>query len=135
MSAKNRRILKKVSRLRAVQISPRDILTRERAARRSELQNPENEKIPRLLLRFIPTVVGMCVTVSIMLTSKENLDAGTVIEGILKLASLPIVGLRGYKSGYNYVKERYIPWIQTKVRIIEEFLSEKDAAAHLTLEE
>ena len=134
MPKKMEKDLYRVKKTRSGELDASTLMTRDKR-QKSELENPENEKIPRLLLRFIPTVVGMCVTVSIMLTSKENLDAGTVIEGILKLASLPIVGLRGYKSVYNYVKERYIPWIQTKVRIIEEFLSEKDAAAHLTLEE
>lgn len=70
----------------------------------------------------------MSVTVSVILTAKEGLDAATVIEGILKLSTLPVVGFRGYANGYSYVRKSFIPWIETKKRLLEAYNEKKTFA-------
>ncbi|MBO5879045.1 MAG: hypothetical protein J6Q68_00630 [Clostridia bacterium] len=125
---KQRRALKIADKMRAVSLTPRQVLTKERTATKSELQNPEKRRLFRLIMRLIPTTVGMTVTVSVMLTAKEGLDAGTVIEGILKLSTLPVVGFRGYSNGYSFVKKSCIPWLETKRRILEAFNKENSKA-------
>jgi hypothetical protein len=56
-----------------------------------------------------------------MLTAKDGLTATAVIEGILKLSTLPVVGFRGYAAGYSYIRRSYIPWIETKSRLLEAY--------------
>jgi hypothetical protein len=127
-----RKSLKTAASFKAVPLTPKLLLTRERISAKSELENPEKKKFLNLALRLIPTTICMSVTVSVMLTAKEGLTAGTIIEGILKLSALPIVGFRGYASGYAYVRKGYIPWLETKRRILESY-NEKRGSALLTL--
>ena len=122
------RIFRRVRRLRAIPLTPKTLLTKERESTRSELVNPEKFKLLYLILKLIPTTVCMSVTVSVILTAKEGLDAATVIEGILKLSTLPVVGFRGYANGYSYIRKSFIPWIETKKRLLEAY-NEKKAVA------
>ena len=121
------KVFKRASRIRAIPLSPKTLLTKEKEGSKSELQSPEKYKLLRLIVKLIPTTVCMCLTVSVMLKTKSGMDSAAIIEGILKLSTLPIVGFRGYVSGYAYVKKRYLPWIETKRRLLEAF-GEKKAA-------
>ena len=122
---KDAKIFKRADRIKAVSLSPRALLSKERECMKSELTSPEKYKLFLLILKLIPTTLCMCITVSVMLKTKEGLDAAAVIEGILKLSTLPIVGFRGYVNGYSYVKKRYLPWIETKKRLLEAFTEKK----------
>lgn len=126
---KEKRIFKKAKRLKSADLSPRILLTKDRGNKGHELVNPEKFKLLHLIIKLIPTTVCMTVTVSVILTAKSGLDAGGVIEGILKLSTLPIVGFRGYANGYSYVRKSYIPWIETKKRLLEAFNQKKSAYA------
>ena len=118
---RSEKIFRRAARLRAIPLSPKTLLTKERESQRSELINPEKTKLIHLILKLIPTTVCMTVTVSVMLSAKDGLDAAGIIEGILKLSTLPIVGFRGYASGFSYVRKCYIPWIETKRRLLEDY--------------
>ena len=121
----DRKIFRRAKRIRAIPLLPKTLLSKEKEGAKSELTSPEKYKIFRLIVKLIPTTVCMCLTVSVMLKAKSGLDAATVIEGILKLSTLPIVGFRGYVSGYSYIKKRYLPWIETKRRLLEAFAEKK----------
>ena len=125
---KNLRVYRKALRMRAVDLTPKMLLTREKESKKSELRNPESFKLLRLAGKLIPTTVCMTVTVSVILTAKSDLCAATVIEGILKLSTLPIVGFRGYANGYAYVRKSFIPWIETKKRLLEAYRKKKSDA-------
>lgn len=126
---KEKRLFKKAKKLKAASLSPRILLTKDRENKGRELVNPEKFKLLHLIVKLIPTTVCMTVTVSVILTAKAGLDAGGVIEGILKLSTLPIVGFRGYANGYSYVRKSYIPWIETKKRLLEAFNQKKSSYA------
>ena len=119
------RAFKKADRLKAISITPKVLLSKEHVRGRSELINPESSKIFTMLLKLIPMTLCMTVTVSIMLTAKENLDTVTVIDGIFKLSSLPIVGFKGYASGYSYTKRTLPLWLDTKSRLLDAFLKSR----------
>ena len=119
------RVYGKAARLRAVDLTPKMLLTRERECRKSELSNPEKYKILRLITKLIPTTVCMSVTVSVIVTAKSGLGAAAIIEGILKLSTLPIVGFKGYANGYSYIRKSYIGWIETKKRLLEAYNAAK----------
>ena len=121
-----RKIFKQADRLRPVALTPRAILSRDGARDKSELRNPEGAKFFNMLMRLIPTTICMTVTVSVMLTAKENLNAAEVAEGIFKLSSLPIIGFRGYAAGYQYTKHSLPLWIATKARLLDAFLKTAD---------
>ena len=119
-----RRTFRRAERLKAIAISPKVLLSKSEAGRRSELVNPETHKLIRMIVKLIPMTLCMTLTVSVMLTAKKDLDAATVVDGIFKLASLPIVGFKGYASGYSYSKNTLPVWMQTKSRLLEAFFGE-----------
>ena len=117
-----RRAFKKVERLRAIPLTPKMLLSRQASRSKSELENPEKSKLLYMILKLIPTTLCMTVTVSVMLSAKDNMTATTVIEGIFKLSSLPIIGFRGYSAGYFYKRCTAPLWLDTKSRLIDAFL-------------
>lgn len=123
---KRSRILRKISNIKPIPLSPKTLMQRERFNTRSELENPEKRKIPILLMKLIPSTLCMAVTVSVMLTAKEGLTAADVLNGILKLSALPMIGFKGYSAGYSYSKHTLSLWTETKANVIESFLSEAE---------
>lgn len=119
-----KRAFRRAHRLRAIELTPKMLLSTHSARSKSELENPQKSKHIGMILKLIPTTVCMTVTVSVALTAKDNLSATTVIDGIFKLASLPIIGLRGYASGYFYARYTYPLWLDTKSRLLDAFLKE-----------
>ena len=126
--AKERRVFEKIKKMQGRTLTPRELLSRKRW-RGGELDNPEHSKLLSLLLKMIPTTLCMIFTVSIILSAKESLDAVTVIEGIIKLSSLPIIALRGYYNGYSYVTERLAGYTEMKSKLLESFLAKQKASA------
>ncbi len=120
---KTLRVFRKADKMQPTAISPKTLLAKERSRDDSELRNPEKAKFFRMLPNLIPCMLSMSVTVSVMLTAKENMNLATVADGILKLSGLPIIGFKGYSAGYNYVKNSLCLWIETKTRLIEAFIS------------
>lgn len=123
-SKRSLRAFRRASRLRAIALSPKVLLSKEHIVAKSELSNPESFKLLRLIVKLIPTTLCMLLTISIIPTAKD-MTLSAVIEGILKLSSLPIIGLRGFIAGYHHVKERRTLWIETKTRLLEAFCSQK----------
>ena len=123
---KNSAVLRKISRIKPVSISPKTLLQRERFSSKSELENPEKRKLAILLLKLIPSTVCMAVTVSVMLTAKEGLTGADVLNGLLKLSALPMIGFKGYCAGYSYSKNTLSLWLETKSNILEAFISQSE---------
>ena len=122
---RTRRAYLRADLMKAVTLTPKTLLSQERSSRKSELSNPETSKLLRMVISLIPSTVCMTVTVSLMLTAKENMGPAEIIDGLLKLSTLPIIGLRGYAAGYNYSKHTISMWNDTKSRLIEAFLKEE----------
>lgn len=120
------RFFKKHARLKPVILTPKMLLSRERASKRSELENPERMKIPRLILKLIPSTICMTVTLSVMLSAKEGLTPTDILNGILKLSALPLMGFKGYSAGYSYVKHSISLFLETKANILDSFLKSKN---------
>lgn len=121
LSKEKIRIFKKAAKLKAVDITPKILLSAEHTSSKSELSNPEAFKFLRLAIRLIPTTLCMLLTVSIIPSAKENMTASAIIEGILKLSSLPIIGFRGYSAGYFYARKSRVVWLETKTRLLSAF--------------
>ena len=119
---KAKRIFARSDKIKGLPLTPKMLLCSGRNHEKSELSNPERSKLIYMLLKLIPTTVCMIVTVSVMLSTKQNLNAATVIDGIFKLSSLLIIGFRGYSSGYNYTKRTLPIWLDTKSRLLDAFL-------------
>jgi hypothetical protein len=121
---RERKILRAAERIRPVRLLPHSLLNNELGGRKSELSSPEGPKIFAMITRLIPTTVCTVFTVSVMLTAKDELTAAVIIEGILKISALPIIGFKGYIAGYKYARGAKRSYLDTKSRIIEEFISE-----------
>ena len=130
-SDKKRRIaLCRIAKMQRVKLTPEMLLYRGGDAA-EKIRDPKKSKMLMLLLKILPSTVCMLFTASVVLSAKE-MQAVTVIEGIMKLSALPIVGFRGYVNGYNYKKDSESEWLRTKIRLIEGFL-EADANNNLHL--
>ena len=125
VSKKTRRVFKKIDRMRRAELTAMNLLSRDVRSGASELKNPEKWKVLSLFIRMIPSTVCMIFTVSVMISTRDNLTVGAIIECILKLATLPIIGLRGYTAGYEYVTKSETAWLQTKTNLLDAFLNEK----------
>ena len=120
------RILRQVERIKPVRLLPHSLINNERGGKKSELSSPEGHKLISMITRLIPTTVCTVFTVSVMLTAKDELCASAVIEGILKISALPIIGFKGYISGYKYARGMKRSYIETKSRIIEQFIASRE---------
>ena len=116
------RTFRAVKRMRPVKLTPKQLLTRERAEGRSELTSPEGRKLFTLIVKLIPSTVCMIFTLSIMLGAKDGMTAEFIIESLLKLSCLPVIGLKGYTQGYAYAKGDLVLWIETKTRLIDTYI-------------
>ena len=117
------RVMRRVEKIKPAQISLADLISRGKPKNRSELHNPEPRERMKMLLQLMPTTVCMIITASIMMSIKRDLGAEEVLEGIIKLSTLPVVGARGYLAGLCYAKDVRASWLMTKSRIIECFLT------------
>ena len=116
------RIFRRADKFRAISLTPKALLSHEQSKERSELSNPEKFRFAFMVLKLLPTTVCMTVTVSVILTTKDNLSRGVILDGIFKLSSLLLIGFKGYVSGYNYKKHRITLWLETKTRLLDAFL-------------
>jgi hypothetical protein len=125
MSKKAMKDLGRVKKMKRSELDAAALLSKDKG-QRSELCNPAESKLLRLTLRLIPSTVCMLFTVSVMISVKDNLGAAGVIESLVKLSTLPAIGLKGYSGGYEYVTESEIGWIDTKSRLLDAFLKENN---------
>lgn len=116
--------LRKIDRQKPLSITPEMLLSRS-PKERGKIADPKSRKYPALILRIIPGTLCTFLTASVVLTFKE-MTAEAIIEGVLKLSTLPIVAFRGYASGYNYKRYSEAPFIEAKIRLLEDFLSKTD---------
>lgn len=123
----SRYVLKKHAKMKPVILTPKTLLSREKTSGRSELENPDKRKLPMLILKLIPSTICMMVTVSVIFSTKEGLTPSDVINGIIKLAALPLIGFKGYSAGYSYIKHNISLFLETKANILEEFISKRNS--------
>ncbi len=119
---KKARAKRRIARAKPKGITPELLLSQKRSDSES-LKDPKKDKLLHLTLKILPTTLCAFFTASVVLSVKE-LTPVSIIEGIMKLSTLPIVGFRGYVNGYNYKKDNESAWLKTKIRILEGFLSE-----------
>ena len=119
------RTFKKIDKLKPLPLSIQDILTSGKRRSSPEFKNPEKWRNTKLVFKLLPSTLCMLFTISIMLSAKEGLTFAVVMDSLIKLAALPIIGLKGYSSGYSYVKNDTVFWLETKTRLLEAFLRSK----------
>ncbi len=122
---RERMIFRRAERMTAVKLTPAVLLSGGSYSTASELENPEKKKYIRSLLNLLPSTLCMIFTVSIILTARGDLTASVIIDGLIKLSTLPIIGFRGYSAGYSFVKGKKSLWIETKARLLSAFISEE----------
>ncbi len=120
-SKKAQKELSRVRKLKCAELDVTSLLSSERRAG-SELKNPERDRLLLSLIKLIPSTICMIFTVSVMISVKENMTASGIIEILLKLSTLPVIGLKGYAAGYEYVTEREYDWINIKSRLLSTFI-------------
>ena len=121
MTKTMRKALVRVKKMRRSDLDAASLLSSDNHSK-SELKNPESSRLYNMILRLIPSTVCMLFTVSIMVSLKDNMTGAGVIEALIKLSTLPIIGLKGYSGGYEYVTGSEIGWIETKTRLLDSFI-------------
>ncbi len=119
-------IFMRVKRMRIFPLTARTLLSFDRKETSRELYDPEHGKFLRSFIKLLPSVVCMCVTVSVVLSVKDGMSAADVINGILKLCALPIIGIRGYIAGIVFSSKAKPTWLETKARILESFFKTRE---------
>ena len=79
-----------------------------------------------MILRLIPSTVCTFFTVSVIISTKDGLTASSVIESILKLSTLPVIGLKGYSLGYEYTLGSEISWLELKTDLLDAFIKHRE---------
>lgn len=121
-AGRNKRIFKRADAIRPTPISPITLLADSGEKRKSEIRDPESRKLRGSLLKLLPMTLCSLFTVSVILTAKDGLTFIDVIEGLFKLSSLLIIGLRGYLEGMNFSRYTLPSWLETKYRLLDDFL-------------
>ncbi len=124
-----RRVMRLVKREKSICISASDILSHSVYNSGSRVGDPSERRLVNLILKLIPSTLGMLFTVSLMVSLKSDMSAETVIEGILKLSPLPLLGLKGYTAGYEFTSRGELLWLNTKTGILKEYLSTRTKSA------
>ena len=122
-----RRALMRIAKMKPRVICVHTLLGESRTATDDSLKNPERGKLLALFLKLIPSTLCMLLTVSMIISAKEGMDMASIISGIVKLSTLPLIGLRGYSQGYTYITERKSEWIRTKTKLLSAFLAEQNS--------
>ena len=123
-----RRTVRRAEAMKPIRLTPTLLLSGERAKRRGELESPERERRLANLMRLLPSTLCTLFTVSVILTAKDGLSVSVVIESVLKLSALPIIGYKGYRAGYEFVKHSKSAFLEAKTRILEGFLDGEEKA-------
>ena len=124
ISKEKRRILSKLTTMKAAPLTARILFSEERSIIPSGLESPEKKKLAHLILKIIPSTLCMFVTVSVVLNVKSDMTAADIFNGIIKLTALPLVGFRGYSLGYLFAKNSLSAWLNQKAEIIEGFVKD-----------
>ena len=122
---RERWIFSKARRMKAVKLTPALLLSGSSLSTESELENPEKKKFLYAFIRLLPSTLCMIFTVSVILTVRGDLTPSVIIDGLIKLSALPIIGFRGYSTGYSFVKEKKSAWLETKARLLSAFAKEE----------
>ena len=124
MSRKAQKDLRRVKKIKRAELDATSLISGDRR-RESELKNPESTRLIHMILKLIPSTVCTLFTISLMISVKDNLTTAGVIEALLKLSTLPIIGLKGYSGGYEYVTASEVGWMETKARLLDAFIKSK----------
>lgn len=122
---RRRLALGRISREREIRLTPAMLLSGKGQTHKRELVSPLSARIKSFVGELLPSTLCVLFTASIILTAKSDLGTSEIIGGIVKLATLPIIGFRGYCSGYFYVRDTLSLWVESKRRLLEDFLGEK----------
>ena len=99
LTLRQRMIIRKVERLKPIDITPKTLMARSIGEGGSEIANPKSARLFKIILNLIPSTLCMLFTVSIMLSAKDNLTTSDIIDSIVKLTTRPAIALKGYCQG------------------------------------
>ena len=90
------------------------------------------------LCYFVPQMYFVAILIHVfcivkIIASDDNPDYK--VPWLFFVLTLPIIGFKGYASGYSFVRNSLTPWMETKTRILEEFSREKAEGKWKTKEE
>lgn len=125
LDRRERRIRRRAKRLRAVPLTPSALINASRYTGKGELYNPERGKIFKSFIKLLPSTLCTCLTVSVVLSVKDGMTAEDILNGLLKLAALPIIGIRGYIDGIVFSQRNESAWLSTRAMILESFFKEE----------
>ena len=121
LSKKAEKALRRVKKIKRAELDAAGLLSKGFKSD-GELRDPKSSRIINMIIRLIPSTVCMIFTVSVMINARDNMTAAGVIESILKLSTLPVIGLRGYADGYNLATVTEVSRLRMRIRLLGAFL-------------
>ena len=122
-----KRPLRRVEKIKHAHITAADLLLSKSSLGTNEPRRPGISKTINMILRLIPSTVCTFFTVSVIISTKDGLTFSSVVESLLKLSTLPVIGLKGYSLGYEYVLNGEISWLEMKTELLDAFIKRKPA--------
>lgn len=105
LSVADKRILRRLSRLKHIRILPNMLLS-ERAVSAMDVpfsSSPEKMRRRRFFRFLLPTVLTALLSVSLAAEVIRNPSADVIVGYLLKLFTLLFNGVKGFRSGYSYI--------------------------------
>jgi len=125
LTKKEKRLLRKVRRARAVRISPRMLLAEEEGAGESVpfSHSPAAMRRGRFARFLLPTALTALFSVSVACQVMENPSPDLIVGYLLKLFTLFFNGVKGFRSGYAHIAEEMTAYITEQCFWLEEYFS------------
>ena len=129
-AGRERRILRRAHRMRVRTLTPAELLSPLAVRKSDDLRSPERGKRTRLFLGLLPATVCTFFTLSVAVELKHGMTAGAVLDSLFKLSTLPIMGFRGYISGFTHARGAMAEWLESKARLLESFAAGREREAN-----
>ena len=125
LTGKEKRLLRKMRRVREVHISPRLLLAEEESAGESVpfSHSPAAMRRKRFARFLLPTALTALFSVSVACRVMLDPSPDIVVGYLLKLFTLFFNGIKGFKSGYAHIAEEMTAYLSEQCFWLEEYFS------------
>lgn len=124
LGRREKRVLRALSRQRAVAITPRMLLAeRPASARHTPLAtSPERLRLRRTLSFLLPLALFTLLSVSVACEVILNPSPDAFVAYLLKLFTLLQSGIKGFRAGAQYISEDKCGYMREQCELLEEYL-------------
>lgn len=128
LTKRERKVARKVEKMKMMKMDHVDLLNEPSKLGVSYHLTQKRGRLLTTASHLIPSTIATVFTVSIILTIKKEMTSAKIIEGLIRLSTLPISALKGYLSGYRYKESTEYLALVSRAEILEGFLIQQEKA-------